>query len=191
MRIFGSSGKHSMRAPVWPGSPDGVRPDVAVNVLWYRSHAARRFVFARFVPLLTAGSLIWETLHLPFYTLWQDGTPRSRAFAVAHCTIGDVMIGTAALLISVILLGRYGWPHLRHGSVLAASTLAGIAYTIFSEWKNTQVTLSWEYSNSMPLVPPLEIGVVPLLQWMIVPPLAYWLAHAVQAVPHETGKGAS
>lgn len=89
--------------------------DADGNVLWHRSRAAWRFVLARFVPLLVAGNLVWENLQLPFYTLWQEGTPRSRVFAVVHCTIGDAMIGTAALFIAVMLFGRHGWPRLRHG----------------------------------------------------------------------------
>lgn len=150
--------------------------DPGGSALWYRSRAAWRFVFARFVPLLAAGNLIWEILQLPFYTLWQEGTPRSRLFAILHCTAGDVMIGTVALLASVMLFGRRGWPRFRHGRVLGAATTAGVAYTVFSEWVNTQVTMSWQYAESMLQVPPLGTGIAPLLQWIVVPPLAYWLA---------------
>lgn len=143
---------------------------------WYRSPHALSFIFSRFVPLLAGGNLVWELFQLPFYTLWEEGTPRLRAYAVAHCTIGDVMIGTAALLTSIMLFGRHGWPRFRHGRVLATATFAGIAYTVFSEWMNTQVTMSWQYAESMPQVPPFGTGLAPLLQWIVVPPLAYWLA---------------
>ena len=151
-------------------------PDPDGNALWFRSRAAWRFAFARFVPLLAAGNLVWEIFQLPFYTLWEEGTPQSRAFAVAHCTIGDVMIGTAALLASVMLFGRRGWPRFGHERVLAAATFAGVAYTVFSEWLNTQVSMGWQYSEAMLRVPPLGTGLTPLLQWIIIPPLVYWLA---------------
>jgi len=146
------------------------------NAPWYRSRPAWRFVLARFVPLLAAGNLVWEIVQLPFYTLWEEGTPRLRAFAVAHCTIGDVMIGTAALLVSIMLFGRRGWPRFGHGRVMATATFAGIAYTVFSEWMNTQVTMGWQYAGSMLQVPPFGTGFAPLLQWVVIPPLAYWLA---------------
>lgn len=155
-----------------PSDPSG-------NALWYRSRAAWRFVLARFVPLLMAGNLAWEIFQLPFYTLWREGTLQSRAFAVVHCTIGDVLIGTAALLVSVMLFGRRGWPDRGHGAVLGAATFFGAAYTVFSEWVNTQVTMSWQYSEFMIRVPPLGTGIAPLLQWIIVPPMAYLLAHAL------------
>lgn len=153
-------------------------PDSGGEVLWYRSRAAWRFVFARFVPLHAAGNLLWESLQLPFYTLWQEGTPRSQLFAILHCTAGDVMIGKAALLASIMLFGRRGWPSFNHGRVLGTATFAGIAYTVFSEWVNTQVTMSWQYADSMLQVPPLGTGIAPLLQWIVVPPLAYWVAIA-------------
>ena len=34
--------------------------------------------------------LLWEAAHLPLYTIWTDGTIRDKAFAVLHCTMGDV-----------------------------------------------------------------------------------------------------
>lgn len=155
---------------------------------WYRSPHARRFLFARFVPLLAAGNLVWEILQLPFYTLWQEGTPRSRLFAVLHCTAGDVMIGTAALVISVMLFGRRGWPQYGHGRVLGVATVVGLAYTVLSEWLNTHVTMSWQYSESMIRVPPLGTGIAPLLQWIIVSPMAYALAHALGRARRGTQK---
>jgi len=148
-----------------------------------------RFVFARFVPLLAAGNLIWEILQLPFYTLWQEGTPRSRLFAILHCTAGDVMIGTAALLAAVMLFGRRGWPRLDHGRVLGTATFAGVAYTVLSEWVNTQVTMSWQYTEAMLQIPPLGTGIAPLLQWIVVPPLAYWVA--IVAGRMQTQRGVS
>lgn len=143
---------------------------------WHRSPHAWRFVLARFVPLLAAGNLAWESLQLPFYSIWQEGTPRARLFAILHCTAGDVMIGTAALLVGVMLFGRRGWPSFKRGRVLGTAMFVGVAYTVFSEWVNTQVTMSWRYADSMPQVPPLGTGIAPLLQWIVVPPLAYWAA---------------
>lgn len=165
-----------MQPDAWMRAGGGAPSDYPGNAPWYRSRAAWRFVLARFVPLLAAGNLVWEILQLPFYTLWQEGTPQSRAFAVVHCTIGDVMIGTAALFVSILLFGRRGWPRFGQGGVLAAATFTGMAYTVFSEWVNTQVTMSWQYAEPMVRVPPLGTGLAPLLQWAVVPPLAYWLA---------------
>ena len=167
-----------MRPDVRTGFEVSTRPDMGGSAHWYRSRTALRFVFARFVPLLAAGNLVWEIIQLPFYTLWQEGTPRSRLFAILHCTAGDLMIGTASLLIAVILFGRRGWPRYRHRRVLGTAVLIGMAYAVFSEWVNTQIIMSWQYSEAMLRVPPVGTGLAPLLQWIVVPPLAYWLARA-------------
>jgi len=50
--------------------------------------------------------------------------------------------------------------------------LAGLWYTVFSEWLNTQFRQSWSYTEAMPLVPPLGTGLTPFLQWLIVPAVA-------------------
>ena len=45
--------------------------------------------------LILVGNLIWETLQLPLYTIWTAGTPSERAFAVLHCTLGDLLIAVS------------------------------------------------------------------------------------------------
>ena len=51
----------------------------------------------------------------------------------------------------------------------------GLAYTVFSEWLNVAVRKSWTYSGLMPVIPPLDTGLSPVLQWIVLPILASWL----------------
>ena len=51
--------------------------------------------------------------------------------------------------------------------------LLGATYTVFSEWLNIEVRRRWSYTETMPVVPGLGTGVTPLLQWLIVPGLAF------------------
>jgi hypothetical protein len=48
-------------------------------------------------------------------------------------------------------------------------TMLGLAYTIWSEWFNTGIKGAWEYARSMPTI--AGIGVTPMLQWVVLPPL--------------------
>ncbi|OGA72130.1 MAG: hypothetical protein A3G81_32565 [Betaproteobacteria bacterium RIFCSPLOWO2_12_FULL_65_14] len=122
-------------------------------------------------------SLAWEIAQLPLYTLWTEATPAYIAFAVVHCTLGDVLIGAAALLLGLIL-ARAGsfdtWPWRR---IAVSAALLGAAYTVFSEWTNTAILGSWAYAASMPRLDlgGIEIGLSPLLQWLVLPPLAVYL----------------
>jgi hypothetical protein len=49
----------------------------------------------------------------------------------------------------------------------------GVAYTVFSEWLNVQILRRWSYTTAMPVLPLIGIGLTPLLQWVVVPGLAF------------------
>ena len=42
-------------------------------------------------------------------------------------------------------------------------------YTVYSEWLNVYVKGTWAYSDLMPIVPGLEVGLSPLIQWIVLP----------------------
>ena len=66
-----------------------------------------------YLGVILVGNLIWETLHLPLYTIWTTGTPWERAFAVVHCTLGDLLIAASTLTLALILAGDHRWPRRR------------------------------------------------------------------------------
>ena len=130
----------------------------------------------RYLAIAIVANLVWESLQLPLYTLWTTGTRREQAFAVLHCTVGDAMIAGLSLLTARALFARATWPRTGVARVYAASLAFGVVYTIFSEWLNTSVRGSWAYSDLMPVVPGIGTGLAPLLQWLLVPTLAQWIA---------------
>jgi hypothetical protein len=136
-----------------------------------------------YLASIAAMNLVWEALHLPLYTIWSSGPLRSQAFAVIHCTAGDVLIAISALMLALLLAGDKKWPATRFFPVLAATVASGLAYTIFSEWLNVVVRASWAYSAAMPVIPifGLRIGLSPILQWLAVPTTALILARRLAA----------
>lgn len=140
----------------------------------------QRQTILRFIGAMAAGNLLWEVGHMPLYTLWEVGTWGEIAYAVLHCTVGDVMIAGICLLLSLAFLGGSAWPRRRFGAVAIATILMALSYTVFSEWLNTEVRGSWAYRDAMPRLPELGIGLTPLLQWIVVPVLAFlWAAPPV------------
>ena len=135
-------------------------------------------VLRRYVPFVGAANLMWEAAHLPLYTLWREGTFREQAFAVVHCAGGDLLIAAASLLLALLLAGDARWPDDRrvYRRVAALAVAFGVLYTIFSEWLNVVVRQSWAYSELMPVVPLLDAGLSPLMQWIVVPVAGFWLA---------------
>lgn len=126
----------------------------------------------RYLAVMAAGNLVWEIAHLPLYTIWLTGTVGEIAYAVLHCTGGDVLIATTTLGIALLLAGRR-WPLLGRRKVVALTILFAVAYTVFSEWLNISVRGSWAYRDLMPRLPPFGTGLTPLLQWIVLPWIAF------------------
>ncbi len=112
---------------------------------------------------------LWEAAQLPLYTLWEDTDRRRILSYLFHCIVGDVLIATTLFLFVAALLRDSAWPVHRpwHGGV--AMLVAGLAYTVFSEWYNVYRLGAWSYASVMPLV--FGIGLAPLAQWLVVPAL--------------------
>ncbi len=121
------------------------------------------------------GHAAWEILQLPLYTIWTTGTPGEQVFAVAHCTVGDVMIAASCLFAAWLMSGRPGWPQVAFGQVAVTAVVLGVCYTGFSEWLNVAIRGAWSYSSWMPIVRlgTFSIGLSPLMQWILVPALAF------------------
>ena len=105
--------------------------------------------------------------------IWRTGTPREIAFAVFHCTAGDLIIATLSLVLALVCFGDPAWPRERFSSVVAATLVIGVGYTVYSEWLNTTVRKTWAYSELMPALPILGTGLTPLLQWLVVPMIGF------------------
>jgi len=127
----------------------------------------------RLAVLFTGVNLAWEAFQLPLYTIWWSDPWSSIIFALVHCTVGDLMIGSAALALALGIAGR-GWPAEGQARrrVVTVTTLVGVSYTSFSEWLNVEVRQTWAYTELMPRLPPFDMGLMPVLQWLTLPGLA-------------------
>jgi hypothetical protein len=127
---------------------------------------------ALYTGLAAIGHFLWEAGQLPLYTLWRTGTPREIVSALFHCTLGDILITTVTLAIACVLAWHYSWRAFGWRMIFAAIAL-GVGYTNLSEWLNVQILRRWSYTAAMPVLPLIGTGLTPLLQWVIVPGLAF------------------
>ena len=130
----------------------------------------------RYLVVSMAAHLLWEVVQLPLYTLWTTDTVKRQAFAVLHCTVGDAMIAGLTLLAALAFLAPADWPRGGRRLVWIATVVLGAGYTVYSEWLNVHVRGNWTYSELMPTVPIIGTGLSPLLQWLVVPTMALWIA---------------
>jgi hypothetical protein len=134
-----------------------------------------RFLRHYFVAI-AVGNLVWEFAQLPLYTIWHEGSPGEIVFAAAHCTAGDLLIASTAVLAALVVAGDRRWPNARFRIVAVIAVGGGLAYTIFSEWLNMEIRGAWAYTGWMPTLPLIGSGLAPFAQWLLVPSLALWWA---------------
>jgi len=51
--------------------------------------------------------------------------------------------------------------------------IAGLVIAILVEWTGMHILGRWEYTDKMPIVPGLRVGLVPVAQMIELPPLAF------------------
>ncbi len=130
----------------------------------------------RYLLFVAGAHLAWEVAHLPLYTLWATGTAAHIAWFLTRCTVGDALVALGALVLALLLANERGWPARGYARTAALATALGLAITLFSEWFNTAVSETWAYSELMPVIPGIRVGLSPVAQWLTIPPLGFWWA---------------
>lgn len=117
-------------------------------------------------------NLAWEIAQVRLYTIWEAADGMTIAWALLHCTAGDVVIALVMFALAGVVLRRADWPASRPwtGSIIVVT--GALLFTAWSEWYNVYRAGNWGYTASMPLI--FGIGLAPLLQWLLLPPLTVW-----------------
>ncbi len=119
---------------------------------------------------------LWEFVACPF--LYEGMPDLSHASGIAmgvHATLGDVNILLVAFwLVALVSPAGRRWILSARRSEAIAFVAVGITITIVYELVATRTWGRWTYSARMPVV--LGVGLAPLAQWLILPPLVLALA---------------
>ncbi len=121
------------------------------------------FVFFSFLLNFT-----WEVLQTPFFDD-RGAEINTIIWYRLHCTFGDILISLGCFwLVSLIFRSRMWF--LKLTTIKMVLFIAfGVSYTAISEMRNVRIVESWAYSDLMPVIPYIGVGVVPLIQWIIIP----------------------
>jgi hypothetical protein len=131
----------------------------------------------RLAWLAVAGFLLhgnWEWLQSPFYRDSATSLDRIVWFRV-HCTLGDVLILLVGALAVSVIVRSTDWLARPRWAPIVLLTVVAMLYTAASERRNLTAG-GWSYSERMPIVPWLGVGLVPLLQWLVLSSLSVRLA---------------
>ena len=81
-------------------------------------------------------NLAWEIAHVRLYTIWAEADGMSVAWALLHCSLGDVVIALAMFALAGIVLWRADWPASRPWTGGVIVVIGAMAFTAWSEWYN-------------------------------------------------------
>jgi len=126
--------------------------------------------------------LLWEIAQFPLYTVWHEGSWSNILYGLAHCTLGDLMILLVGYWLVAVLNRDRDWylnTVLPNGFLFV---LLVAVYTVYSEITNVR-SGTWGYTALMPIVPVVDIGAMPLLQWVLIPPVLLWLMRMLALSP--------
>jgi hypothetical protein len=117
----------------------------------------------------------WELAQAPLFVGME-----SFAAMWWHCFVAS--LGDGIILLFLHGLGwatfkRWNWsfkPGIRQITFMLITSL-GIAILI--EWLAVHGLHRWAYADHMPRIPMLDVGMTPILQMLILPPLIFFLTH--------------
>lgn len=113
-------------------------------------------------------NFFWEVVQTYFYTM-KDAPFNTMLYGWVHCTLGDVILTLASFwLVSVTNRNRRWFLDFKWFNFIGFVKI-GIIATVINERVNVHLLKSWAYNNLMPIIPLLKVGLMPFLQWMIIP----------------------
>ena len=133
-------------------------------------------------------NLIWEIAQLSLYAFPPETPISWIAFAVAHCTLGDATLALIAYLAGAAVTRCTAWPIERATTGLSVALCVTVGWTIWAEWNALNITRAWAYGPNMPVI--AGIGLSPLLQSLLLPPIALAIVRTSTRRREDLGAGA-
>lgn len=134
--------------------------------------AFKRFVFIT-LGLAFLLNFAWEVIQMPLY--------KDAHFSVEHiafCALASVADAIMLLLIyfgfALIYKNPLWVQHLTLPRILLLMTVGAIG-AIIAEMRHVSAG-NWAYDKSMPILPIVDVGLSPVLQFMLLPALIYYLS---------------
>lgn len=119
-------------------------------------------------------NLVWEFGQVPLYRDLPSLGHWASIKLCARATLGDAVIAVVAFWVVAAVVASRRWITAPSGLEVAGFVGIGLGISTALEWMAIHVQGRWAYAASMPIVPVVQIGLAPVLQWLILPPLVVW-----------------
>lgn len=115
----------------------------------------------------------WEMLQMPLYKNMELNLKSAIFCSVASITDGIMVV---LLYYSFALVYKETfWIQKLKGLRIFALMMAGGTGAVVAEIRHVS-SGSWSYTEAMPLLPVVDVGLVPVLQFMLLPAIIYYLS---------------
>lgn len=121
-------------------------------------------------------NFVWEMWQVPFFDGIDDGTHWHGVLVCTRATLGDVGIALFAFWTVAAFSRSRRWLLAPERTQFIAFLAVGVLITVVFEALATGTLNRWQYGAAMPTIPWLGTGILPLLQWLLLPPVILWLA---------------
>lgn len=118
----------------------------------------------------------WEMLQAPLFADMRSSQHAAATLACLQATLGDMVIMLLAHAVVALRARDRRWILAATGKQLMGFVAVGLSITVLIEWLATRGlwVSNWTYAETMPLFPGTGVGLVPMLQWLLLPLLAVW-----------------
>ena len=117
---------------------------------------------------------LWEVAQAPLYVgLGNWSSVWWHCFVAAS---GDGLLVWLIFVIGWIAFRRFDWYAHPNSRALAVMLMAGLLIGMGVEWLAIHKLGRWAYTVDMPLLPGLDIGLAPVMQMLLLPPLIFRIA---------------
>jgi len=146
---------------------------------------------AKLILVVFLISLLYENAHLPLYANFGGSSLAYKLYAAAHCAFGDLTPFLIGYHLVALFFHSLSWPvSSRWKTGFAALLLFTLAYGATAEVIYVHLLKAWEYKPTMPIVPLLNIGLTPFIQWPIVAPISFFAFRALAFKKMKSSLGA-
>ena len=96
--------------------------------------------------------------------------------ALWHCFVASLGDGVLVLFIYAavaVSVRSSSWYERSDVRTYVAMAVAGLAVGVAVEWWGLHVAKRWQYSELMPTIPGVGLGLVPIVQMLVLPPAIF------------------
>ncbi len=119
-------------------------------------------------------NFFWEIQQMPFYQVPSGFSYVDMSRNCTLATIGDAGISLVAFWVVAAIAKSRQWFRQPSRWQVGSFILVGVIITVVFEALATGGLQRWKYATFMPTLPFLGTGLMPLLQWLLLPPIIIW-----------------